>query len=215
MRTVASIAKTASGIHRHVDEDAIALPDPVRLEDRGEPVDLVGELAERELARRVDLGRDPDERLLVRPRRQVPVDRVVAEIGLAAHEPAPERRIRVLEDLREGLVPVDELRLRGPEAVRIVDGILIEIAIRRHRAILLHPRLPAFDLRQPLLVDVDDEAPANLAREHVGRALERLREADLLDHRLELRGVELLREELPRLAAPLHRDEDAVHSPRG
>ena len=50
----------------------------------------------------VDLGGDVDQRLLAAAGGQVPVQRVVAEIGLAADEPARERRPRVVEHLREG-----------------------------------------------------------------------------------------------------------------
>ena len=53
------------------------------------------------------------------------VDRVVAEVGHAADEPFGERRLAVVENLLERLVPVDELGLLGPElvpAARSNDG---------------------------------------------------------------------------------------------
>jgi hypothetical protein len=103
MRTVASMAKTASGNHRHVDEDAIALADAAGLEHRGAAVHLVGELREGVLARLVHLRGDPHQRLLVGAHGQVPVDGVVAEVGLAADEPVAEGRPRVVEDFFQGL----------------------------------------------------------------------------------------------------------------
>src|SRR5882724_324669 len=63
----------------------------------------------------------------------MPVDRVMAEIGLAADEPTREGRLRVVEHLSVGPVPVNELRLLAPEALAVLDRAAVEIAIGRHR----------------------------------------------------------------------------------
>src|SRR6185503_11758113 len=63
---------------------------------------------------------------------QMPVDGVVAEVGLAADEPFGERRPRVIEHLAERLVPVDALRFRGPEAFAVEDRAAMEFLIGRH-----------------------------------------------------------------------------------
>ena len=64
------------------------------------------------------LGGDVDERLLIAARREMAVDRVVAEVGVPADEPARERRPAVVEHLLERLVPVDELRLLRARTLR-------------------------------------------------------------------------------------------------
>jgi hypothetical protein len=74
----------------------------------------------------VDLGRDPDQRVGVGLRAQMAVDRVVAQVGLAADEPVGEWRAAVVEHLLEGLVPVDQPGLLGPEGLGLVDGAAIK-----------------------------------------------------------------------------------------
>src|SRR6266568_1446709 len=115
------------------------LPDAEPLEHRGHAVDLVVELAVGVHALLAGLGRDVDDRLLLAALGQVAVDRVVAEVGLAADEPPRERRLRVVEDLRERLVPVDELGLLAPERLGL-QGALVELWIGRHGSPILLPR---------------------------------------------------------------------------
>src|SRR5207248_2800396 len=76
---------------------------------------------------------DVDERLLVAARVQVPVERVVAEVGFSADEPAGERRPAVVEHFAGRPLPVHELRLLGPEALFVLDGPPVEFAVSRHR----------------------------------------------------------------------------------
>jgi len=65
----------------------------------------------------------------------MPVERVVAEVGLAADEPARERRPRIIEHLLVGPAPVDQLGLLGPERFAVLDRAPVELAIRRHRSV--------------------------------------------------------------------------------
>jgi hypothetical protein len=123
--------------HRHVDQHPVAVAHALRLEHRGEAVDLGGELAEgvgRLLPR---LGREVDQRLLVAARGEMTVDRVVADVGAAADEPLRERRPRVVEHRCERRLPVDQLRLVAPERVAILDGPAMELAVRCHFFLLL------------------------------------------------------------------------------
>jgi hypothetical protein len=164
------------GRHRHVDEDAVALAHAELAQDRREAVDLGMELRVGEDAFLVDLRGDPHERILVAARLQMTIDGVVAEVGLAADEPFAERRLGVLENLAEGLVPVDAPGLLGPEALGILERARMEFLVGRHGF---------------LAVDVDDEAAADLAGEDVGRARDRFGEPDVGGHGLEHRMVEL------------------------
>ena len=77
----------------------------------------------------VDLGRDPDERLLVGASGEVPVDRVVAEIRLAADIPAGERRPGIVEDAVERPLPVNEPGLLAPESFAILDRAAMELPV--------------------------------------------------------------------------------------
>src|SRR5258706_4420886 len=80
----------------------------------------------------VDFSRDPHQCFLLSSFLQVPVDRVVAEVGLAADEPLRERRPRIVEHFGEGLVPVDALRLLGPEGVALSQGAAVEFLVGDH-----------------------------------------------------------------------------------
>jgi len=62
-----------------------------------------------------------NQRRLVGARREMPVDGVVTEVGLAADEPLSERRIRIIEYLPRLFMPFDQLCLIAPRSVRIVD----------------------------------------------------------------------------------------------
>src|SRR5207302_10458996 len=76
--------------------------------------------------------RNPHQGLLAAARGDVAVDGVVAEVGLAADEPARERRPRVVEDLAERLVPMDQLRLLTPETLAVLDRTAVESGVARH-----------------------------------------------------------------------------------
>ena len=114
---------------RHVDDHAVALAHAQLAEDRGEGVHLRMQLAVGHLAGGVGLAGDGHQRQLVGPFGQVAVHRVVAQVGGAAGEPAPERRVVVLEDAFGRRVPVDGLGLFGPEGLRILDGTAIGLFV--------------------------------------------------------------------------------------
>ncbi len=56
----------------------------------------------------VGLGRDIDQRRLVAALGEVPVDRVVAQVGAAIGKPAHEGRLAGIADLRGRPFPVDQ-----------------------------------------------------------------------------------------------------------
>ncbi|GAP38382.1 hypothetical protein ISF6_4840 [Piscinibacter sakaiensis] len=114
------------GDHRHVDQHPVALAHAQLQQRRGHALHLVVQLGKGVDALGTGLGGDRDDRGLVRPRREVTVDRVVAEVGLAADEPAREGRAAVVADALEGPVPVDQRGLLAPEPVRVVDRTPIE-----------------------------------------------------------------------------------------
>ena len=113
------------GDHRHVDRDAVALPDAARLQHVGEAADLLVQFAIGDLARFRRIVALPDDRDLVAARGEVPVDAVHRDVGGAVLEPFDRRRCRGAKlgvlHLGVGLDPVDALAVLAPERVGIVD----------------------------------------------------------------------------------------------
>src|SRR2546422_4775008 len=101
--------------HRQVEDHPLALLYAEGLQHRCSAIDLGEQLLVGESPAFADFGRNPHQGLLVAARRDVAVERVVAEAGLAADEPARKRWPRVIEDLAARLVPMDQLRLLRPE----------------------------------------------------------------------------------------------------
>ncbi|MCY1222413.1 hypothetical protein D9M72_345060 [compost metagenome] len=105
--------------HRHVDQHTVALLYAQALQGRSHAADLVVQLSVGIGAGLVGLGRDPVQRWLAGAGRQVAVDRVVAQVGEPADEPARKGRAAVVEHLAERGFPVDARRLFGPEPLGV------------------------------------------------------------------------------------------------
>ncbi len=137
--------------HRHVDEDAIALPDAERLEPVGEPAHAVIELPVGDLRHRAVVGLEDDRDLVRVAVREIAVEAVVGDIELAVVEPLVERRVGLVERPRERLLPQHlvprELRpetgeIRGGARVERVEVGLLDIRLRDELARRLED--PAF-----------------------------------------------------------------------
>src|SRR6476620_5616028 len=83
-------SETGLGDHRHVDDDPIALAHSERLHGCRETIYLGMQLAKGVRLLLVGLGRDIDECLLIATQMEMPVDGVMAQIGLSADEPLGE-----------------------------------------------------------------------------------------------------------------------------
>src|SRR5208337_1083652 len=96
------------------------------------------------------------QRRLIGARCEVAIERVVAQVGASADEPACERRPAVVEHLLERGLPVDERRLLAPEGVAIDQGAAVVLAVGRHAGISSSrgagsvpvPFTPAYSSRQ-------------------------------------------------------------------
>ena len=124
--------KAGLGNHGHVDQHAIALADPLRLQDRCHAIDFNMQLAEGIRFFGIGLGRDEDQRVLIRSALEVAIERVVAEIGLSALEPLGKRRLAVVAHLLKRLVPVDQRGLFGPECIAVLYRALVKIGVIAH-----------------------------------------------------------------------------------
>ncbi len=113
--------------HRDVDEDAVALLDPERLQAVGEPADAVVEVAIGDLGHRSVVGLENDRDLLGIAVRKIAIEAVVRDIELAVLEPFVERRLGLVERFRERLVPQDLVaRVLCPEAGEVLGGVRVE-----------------------------------------------------------------------------------------
>ncbi len=116
------------GHHAHIDRDAVALHDAERLQRIRKTIYFALEHAERQHARVARFAL-PDDRRLVSPRRmRVAIDAVVRDVQFPAHKPLGPRRIPLQHALprRE---PVQMLRLRSPEALRVLRRVIVNRGI--------------------------------------------------------------------------------------
>src|SRR5438105_257730 len=123
------------GDHRHVDDDPVAATDALVGEGAGEPRHLVPHAA---IGDRPPIASEravPHEGELIAPAFvDMAVERVVAGVQLAAHEPAVEWRSRIIEDPIPLLAPADAFRDPGPERLRIGDRPPVDLVVIAHRA---------------------------------------------------------------------------------
>ena len=118
------------GHHRHVDHHPVAAAHAPRREGAGELRHAVAEPGIGEALLRAGDGAVVDQRRPVAvPRRDMPVERVVAGVQHPAREPAG-RRLRVLVDHAvPATVPVDRLGGFRPETVRVVQGTAVDFVV--------------------------------------------------------------------------------------
>ncbi len=117
------------GDHRHVNQYALALPRTEALQHRGEAVHLCMQFAVTVGAFLPGFRGDVNQRFLVAARGEMPVERVMAEIGQSTDEPLRKRRTTVVEDTIERPMPMDQARLFGPELFTFLDRAPIELGI--------------------------------------------------------------------------------------
>ena len=108
--------------HGHVDEHPVAPANAQALQYRGEPVHLCMQLLECIDFLFVYLCGNEDQRVLVPAFSQVPIHRIVAKVGLSSDEPFRERRPGIVQHMRKGFVPVNELCLLTPEGFWLFNG---------------------------------------------------------------------------------------------
>ena len=127
--------KRGLGNHRHVDQHTVALLHTEFEQHRRHALHFGVQFAKAVDLLFVRLGGDEDQRVLIRASLQMPVDGVVAKIGLPTDEPARKRRVALVADLCERAVPVDQLRPLGPESVAVEKGPLLKVGEARHSGV--------------------------------------------------------------------------------
>ena len=77
----------------------------------------------------VCLSGNKDQRILVATFSQVPIHSIVAQVSLSANKPFCEWRPGIVQHIRKGCVPVNELGLLTPESFRLFNGATMKILI--------------------------------------------------------------------------------------
>ena len=111
--------------HRQVDADHVAGLDAALLEDVREPLDVAQELGVGHVALLALLAAPVVGHAVAAARLDVPVERVVGRVQLAAREPLVEGRLRLVEHGVPALEPVERLGLLGPPRLRVARGLLV------------------------------------------------------------------------------------------
>ncbi len=130
-------AELGAGKHRdhqlgdaaHVDRHPVAFVHAHAAQDVGELIGLAVEpqIAVADLIARLAF---PDQRQLVlAPGLDVTVERVERDIGLAALEPLVEGRVRFVQHLVPGMVPLQVAGPLGPEGLRVFEGAGIDLFV--------------------------------------------------------------------------------------
>ncbi len=130
-------AQTRTGQHRHggfdrvrhVDHHALALAHAQVAQCLRKDIHLPMQGAIAQLARIAGFSGDAHQGELVAAFGQMPVHRVVAQVGLPANEPAPERRTVVFQCALRRHMPVDAPGLLCPETFRVVDGPAVHFVV--------------------------------------------------------------------------------------
>ncbi|CAB5172728.1 hypothetical protein IST4134_04328 [Burkholderia cenocepacia] len=119
--------------HRNVDDDAIALADPAFLQRIGETRHAREEIGIGDAGDGAVVGLEDHRDALAVAGFDVTIETVVRRVQLAVVEPGVERRVALIEHLRERLVPREAFaRETRPEAFVILLGLGDERAIGRH-----------------------------------------------------------------------------------
>ena len=125
--------KTGLGHHWHVNQHAVAALDAQALVNSGHALDFALQLGEGIDRFLIGLGRNENQRPVIRTFGRMAVNRVMAKIGLAADKPFGKRRTGIVAHLGKRLFPINQLSLLGPELVRLFDGILVKLFVSRHK----------------------------------------------------------------------------------
>ena len=114
------------GYERHVDHDAVALADTLRLQAIREPADLGVQLGISEPAHVAGLSLE-DDRSLAGVFAEMDIEAIVADVQLAVGEPAVVRRVAIVQGDRKRLLPGDlgDRQVR-PEADIIRGGLCMQ-----------------------------------------------------------------------------------------
>ena len=121
--------------HRHVDDDAIALPYADAAQRSGEARGLLEQLTVRVLQRLVCDCAVPDERELIGAARlDVDVERVLARVQLPALEPVRAFRVLAIQHAFPRLAPAESARGLAPECLRFLQGPAEDLLITAHGA---------------------------------------------------------------------------------
>ena len=130
--------------HRHVDDDAVALPNAHLLQDAAECRDFVQHLGVGVNLLLAGYGAIVDDgRLHTAPALHMPVEAVVAGVRHPAREPAAVNALGSVEDALRLLDPVDVARRVGPEPFRVAFPACVNFRVMaRAKSLFAHGQRP-------------------------------------------------------------------------
>ena len=121
--------KGGLGNHGHVDQDAVPLAHAQRQQGGSKGLHFGVQFTKGIRAFLVSFGRNKDQCVLLGTLRQVAINRVVAQVGLATHKPIGKGWVVVFTDGVKGLVPIDQRSLLGPKSLGLINGSAIKIVV--------------------------------------------------------------------------------------
>src|SRR5471030_859505 len=131
------------GDHRQIDQDTLALANAERAHDGGHAIHFGVQLGIGVAPLDARFRRYIHQRVLLSTRGKMPVDSVVAKIGLAADKPSRKRWIAAIKHLLERRFPMDAPRLFAPERFWFFNRTAMSFTISRHsNPCLVAERLP-------------------------------------------------------------------------
>jgi hypothetical protein len=119
----------ASGIIGRKDPHHFALADAARLQRVAEALHVAVQFGVSDRALLALLAAPVEGHAVAVPGLDVTVDAVVGRVQPAPDEPLVERRVRLVEDGVPASVPVQRLRLLGPEALVVALGALVDRSV--------------------------------------------------------------------------------------
>ena len=122
--------------HRHVDQHAVTLDHAQVLQDGGHALHFGVQVTVGVGFFLVCFGRDKNQSRLIGAVLEVAIDRVVAQIGLAAHKPFGKRRMAVVTNLLRCYGPIHQLGLLGPKGVTVIDRACVKVSKAGHGSLL-------------------------------------------------------------------------------
>ena len=114
--------------HRQVDGNAVTFADPLALQHVGELADLAQHVVVGQYPAVAGLALPEERHLVAEPAGDLLVEGIVGKVGLAADEPLHERLIPLVHRA-PALEPVKFAGNAFPEAIRIVERLLVELLI--------------------------------------------------------------------------------------
>ena len=124
--------KGGLGNHRHVDQHAVAFSHAQRLQAGSHALHFGVQVSKGVGFFKAGFAGNGNQGRLISALFQVTVNRVVAQVGQPALEPARKRWVIVVADTVKRLVPLNQPCLLSPECIGLVNGLAVKLCVIAH-----------------------------------------------------------------------------------